>query len=574
MLSKLDRVFSLAAKHYAVSFRLWLYTAPFFVIGLVFTELSGVWSSVEVGPVLQAGVVAHLAVGVVFWVGSKTVLRPSRRESAGWKEVLSVYVVAGIVRGVSIGLVIEALGVGQTQFATRIITGIVLVVFSLTFGAYSAQLWREYRAKRLKLLTSIAVGERTDALRAIASGEFRPLALGDLEADVLEAREQTKATLKTIRDRIQAEDVDPIFIKQVFDASDGNWRELSHKAWIASLPNVPRITFLELIRTLASSRPISLIVLSSGPVYGFTRVFSNLSFSEALWAGFLWWLGITAIAVVTNLLAAKTRAAGVYVLVAGFSSIQFFAALIGQVFIDGAASQSEIWYVSLVSSTVAFAFGLPPALERSGQVVLDELERRLDSTAIENLKAQGEMFVLAQRIGSYLHSEVRGDFLRHSLALREALEKGDSRLAEQILDQLDNLVGAINLEESEHSPLENLNTFLDNWSGLIRIQHNLNGVTIQEPYQRNVPAIVMEAVNNAVRHGNASWVRIQVSEGSNNLVLQIDSNSEPFTEIPEQGLGTKSLDRLAPGSWSWEFIEGEEANSFLRLRVSLTVQGA
>jgi hypothetical protein len=568
--NKLGRVFRLAAKHYATSLSLWLAATPLFVGGLVFTELSEEWIPSSVGPVLLIGTFAHLAVGVIFWLGGKTLLHPSRRDSAGWKEVVSVFALAGAARGFSIGLLIEALGLGQADYLIRVTTAIVLVGFSFTFSAYSAQLWREYRVKRRQLLISLAVGERTDALRGIAATEFRPLALGNLEQDVLKAREQTMVALESIRDRVRSEELDPIGIQEVFNASDNNWRNLSHKAWVAGLPNVPKIDLSEIVKTLASSKPISLIVLSAGPAYGFTRIFDDLPIATAILGGLIWWLGVVGIAIATNHFAASFREGGVFILLGGFVAIQVCAFLVGQALLEGLSAQSEVWYVSLVSSLVAVGLGLPPALERSGQVVLDQLERRLNNTAMKNLKAQGEMFVLAQRIGGYLHSEVRGDFLRHSLALREALEAGNSDEAEKILDQLDHLVGTINLEESEKSPLENLTAFLSNWSGVIRVTHNLEEMAISHQFQRSVEVIVMEAVNNAVRHGNSTWVQITGTETLDSLELQIDSDSEPFAQNPSRGLGTQTLDRLAPGRWSWHFVEVPEKTPIFQLKVSLS----
>lgn len=577
MFSRLDRVFCLAAKHYASSLVLWLVSAPLLISGLVFTELSDAWEPESVVKVLLAGVVAQLSMGVVFFIGNKTILSPSRRESAGWKEVISFYVVVGVVRGFSIGYAVDALGVGPTDYVTRVTTGVVLIVFSFTVFSFSAQLWQDYRAKRIQLLTSIAVGERTDALRGIASGEYRPLALGELEQDVLKAREQTKSALASIRQRVQTRQLDPVGIQEVFDASDSNWRELSHKAWVAGLPNVPTISFLELSRTLASSKPISYIFLSSGPVYGFTRIFDKFELAIATNAALVWLLAVLGIATVTNNLAArykgKYRAEGVLILLAGFIAIQAVASLVGLSLLEGLSAQLEILYVSLVSSFVALGLGLPPALERSGQVVLSQLEQRLNNTAIESLKAQGEMFVLAQRIGGYLHSEVRGDFLRHSLALRVSLEKSDYLEAENILDQLDHLVSSINLEESEQSPIATLLIFLNNWSGVIQVSHNLDSIEIKPSLQRSVQALVMEAVNNAVRHGQASWVKVSLSEKPGSLELEVDSDSKSLVNNPTQGLGTQSLDRLAPGSWSWGFRENLVESSFLRLKVSLPTQG-
>lgn len=574
MFRNLDRVFLLASKRYATSLYLWLLTAPFLTLGLVFTELSSDWAPEKVLPVLAAGVIAHLALGGVLWVASKTVLSNARRVAAGWKEVLFVYVMAGLFRGVSIGYFIELFGVGDAIYQTRITTAIVLVVFSFTFVAYSAELWSAYREKRLKLLTSIAVGEKTDSLREIAAREYRPLMLVNLEKDVEVAREQTKAALLSIRQKIRSQEIDPSQLKQVFDESDRNWRTLSHKAWIGSLPNVPRISFLELLRTLAISKPISLIVLSSGPVYGFTRVFDTPQPSQAILGGLIWWIGVLGLALTTNNLAAKAKHQGLVILLLGFIAIQALAYTIGVVVLVEPGSQVEILFVSLVSSTAAVGLGLPPALERLGQVVLDQLERRLDNTALDSIKAQGEMFVLAQRIGAYLHSEVRGDFLRHSLALREALEKGETLEAEKILDQLDHLVTEINLEQPERSPIENLKHFLDNWNGVIDITHNLNEVTIPKGHEKSVEEIVMEAVNNAVRHGEASRVTVQITKASSSLEIVVDSNAEAFTQNPTKGLGTQFLDRLAPGSWSQQLLESQVANPIVRLKVSLDRQSA
>lgn len=573
MVSKLDRVFRKAAKNYATSFPLWLFTAPFLIAGLVFTELPDTQKPSSIGNILVAGAVSQVAMGIVLWVAGKTVLRPSRRISADWKEVVGVFAIAGAIRGLCIGAVIDFLEVGDTNFLTRVTTSVILVVFSFTVSAHSAQLWREYKDKRIQLLSSIAVGERTDILRSIASSEYRPLALGGLEQDVLKAREQTRIALHSIREKVRFEKIDAKDIQEAFEDSDTSWRDLSHKAWIAALPNIPKITFSEIARTLASSKPISLIVLSSGPLYGFTRVFENLSLAAAALGGLFWLLGILTIAISTNTFAARNRGWGITILIIGFVAIQAVAIFIGGVLLDGASAQLEVLYVSLISSLAAIALGLPPALERSGQVVLEQLEQRLNKSEIDNLKAQGEMFVLAQRIGSYLHSEVRGDFLRSSLALREALERNDPEAVERILDQLDNLVSDINLEESSSDPIENLMLFLNNWSGVIEINHNLEDIKVDVQIQRKLEAVVMEAVNNAVRHGAANQVKIALTENPNTLELQIDSNSEPLVENLIPGIGTKILDRHAPGRWSWQSIETPEASSVLRLNVSFSQQG-
>jgi AcrR family transcriptional regulator len=222
-------------------------------------------------------------------------------------------------------------------------------------------------------------------------------------------------------------------------------------------------------------------------------------------------------------------------------------------------------FIAVVAATASLALGLPQALERSGQEVLEQLENRLDRAAIENLRAQGEMFVLAQRIGSYLHSGVRGDFLQHSLSLKEALDSGDPHSIETVLDKLEHLVESIDLEESAYPPLERLHEFLDNWATIITVAHNIPRESQGEAWERSVEDIVMEALNNAVRHGMATRVDITLTPVDHGVTLEVVSDSGPVQSSAEAGFGTRSLDRLAPGQWSLS----RDPQNHLRLSVEL-----
>jgi len=562
---RLKRVFRLAAKYYATSLTVWLFSAPPLIIGVVFTELSETSMPGTFLQVLLAGVAAHVAVGSVLWVGGRTVLHPNRRDTAGWREVIGVYVLAGGVRALTLGFMLELLGVGETNFSVRIITSIILITFSLTLVSYSAQLWWEYRVKRRALLMSIAVGEQSGARQDLATSKYGPVALLDVEADVATIRQQTAEALASIRQSVRQGTADTRGYTEFLEVNDRRWRELSHKAWLAGTPTLPRLGAWELLRTLASSKPFSLIAITSGPVYGFFRVFDALATPQALLAALIWWVGVIALLIVVNTVAARLRTLGVLVLAAGYLASIALAVLVGVVFLGSGALVIQIIFIAVVAATASLALGLPQALERSGQGVLKQLEKRLDRAAIENLRAQGEMFVLAQRIGSYLHSGVRGDFLQHSLSLKEALDSGDPHSIETVLDKLEHLVESIDLEESASPPLERLQEFLDNWATIITVTHNIPGESQGEAWERSVEDIVMEALNNAVRHGMATRVDITLTPVDHGVTLEVVSDSGPVASGAQAGFGTRSLDRLAPGKWSLS----THTQNTLRLSVEL-----
>jgi signal transduction histidine kinase len=562
---RLARVFRLAAKYYATSLTVWLYSAPPLIIGVVFTELTETSTPGTIFQVLLAGVAAHLALGLGLWVASRTSLHPAKRDTAGWREVIGVYVASGAARAVTFGLMLETQGVGDTNFPVRITTSIILITFSYTLVSYSAQLWWEYRVKRRALLMSIAVGAQSGARQDLATSKYRPVALLDIEADVATIREQTREALASIRRSVQRGLVDTKGYQELLEVNDRQWRELSHKAWVAGTPNLPRLGVWELLRTLAASRPFSLIAITSGPVFGFFRVFDALATTQAVLATLVWWVGVMTLLIVVNTVAARLARIGIFVIALGYVGPIAVAGFVGLVFLDSGALELQIVFIGVVAATASLALGFPQALERSGQEVLDQLEKLLDRAAVANLRAQGEMFVLAQRIGSYLHSEVRGDFLRHSLSLKEALDSSDRHQIETALGNLEQLVESIDLEESPYPPLERLHEFLASWATIITVTHNLPQESRGEAWERSVEEIVMEAVNNAVRHGMATRVDITLTPGNHGVTLEVVSDSGPMPSVPEAGFGTRSLDRLAPGKWS---LANDTRNN-LRLAVEL-----
>jgi signal transduction histidine kinase len=546
----LDRVFRLAARYYAASLTVWLFTAPLMIIGLLFTEATHFWQVDKVVGIIVAGIVSHLALGVVLWVARRTILAPHRIQPAGWREVLFTFALGGLVRALAIGVTLDSLATSSTNFLVRIPTSIALVTFSFTLVAYSAQLWREYLVQRKNLLMSIAVGEGSSGRQDAVARELHPLVSTGILQDVDQIRAQAAQALRTIRARVRSGDLDSESVDQLLLGSDRGWREVSHKAWTLGMPKLPAIGPIELARTMASSRPFSLIALTAGPVYGFFRTFDALPISVAITAAVIWWFLATAIAITTNRVAQAVGEWGVLVLIFGYSTSIVLAMSLGAVLFDDLATQSQIVFVALVSTSASLALGFPPALERSGEQVLEQLEERLDSAAVTNLRSQGDMFVLAQRIAGYLHSEVRGDFLRNSLALREALERGNPDNTEAVLDRLDLLVSSISLDAAEYSGVDRLIQFLDNWATIIDLTHNVNDLPKDTRLDPGLESIVMEAVNDAVRHGDATTVTLNLEVTPQQTRLDVVSNGSEPEPSDSLGLGTQTLERLAPGAWS------------------------
>jgi len=70
-----------------------------------------------------------------------------------------------------------------------------------------------------------------------------------------------------------------------------------------------------------------------------------------------------------------------------------------------------------------------------------------------------------------------------------------------------------------------------------------------EEFVPAVHTIVVDAVNNAIRHGGADWIRITSTLEPEAVVLGIQNNGSPNT-MGREGLGTANLNLLAPDKWS------------------------
>jgi signal transduction histidine kinase len=91
--------------------------------------------------------------------------------------------------------------------------------------------------------------------------------------------------------------------------------------------------------------------------------------------------------------------------------------------------------------------------------------------------------------------------------------------------------------------------FVENWKALVDIALDQPLSTVPDQYLSVVHTIVVDAVNNAVRHGRASWIRIGFVSEPHALLVTVQNNGEP-QQGTRAGLGTAQLELYAPDKWS------------------------
>jgi hypothetical protein len=558
VLGRLKRVFLLAGQHYVWSWALWLLVAPFMIGGLLFTEIRGPWTTSVVVGVLIAGVSSHLVLGGVLLLARPAVfqLAGKRAEVFAWCVIATLFV-AGAARGVTVGVVERAVGVGEIALSLRIPTSVALVVFSYTLVAYSFQLWSDYRHKRQELLLSLLVGESSrhrhdTVMSTLRGGGTDDGGGGDVKDDIEATRQRTIDSLSALRRQVISGDLPPDSANEFFLSSDSDWRDTSHVAWEKLSPSIPRMSAPELIRTWSSSKPFSAVVIAVGPLFGVARTLDQADTVDR-WVTFgVWLVGVVLIVLAANSFAATAKSSGPAALLGAWMSTQAVPVWLGLMMGADPGVLLQLWFVAFVSSSAALVLGFPPALEREGQNVLTQLEKRVDQATLDAIRSQSEIFVASQRVANYLHAEVRGHFLRLSMSLRQALDRGDSADAVKVLDELSDLLTQVDLDNRTVSPQANLLEFLTNWSRMICVSHNVDRHSPPPGIAIALEAIVMEAVNDAVRHGGATSIRVDLNDDDGLYTLVVTSNGDVRQSVFAPGLGTRILDQFARGRWSRE----------------------
>jgi signal transduction histidine kinase len=206
--------------------------------------------------------------------------------------------------------------------------------------------------------------------------------------------------------------------------------------------------------------------------------------------------------------------------------------------------------VHAISVFVALSTALPSTAASARERILSGLKRSLDSTTLEKLHVESQLKVLSHKIANRLHGDVRGNFLAASLKLQDQIARGDTHSAALEIQSLREILQ----ESRDVAPLAadsrvDLEKFVQNWRALVDIALDHPLSFAEDTYISAVHTIVVDAVNNAVRHGKADWIRIGFSREPGALTVTIQNNGEPKLS-GRTGLGTAHLNLYAPDMWS------------------------
>lgn len=534
---------------YAFSPLMVLLSAPLLIAGLIATEYQG-GGRVEVGAIALVGLAGQLSILVVFVLAS--FLRKRVGNDSPW-YFLAVYFIAGQLRVAVLVLGFEIFSIPHTTpIWQRVLTSALLIPLVFGFSAYSWAALMRYLSLRGELIEQIAQSEIDLEQRRSIIASMRESFLKTVDAQVEQANSETLRALSNLERQVQ-EGVEPgPELRKLIDEADGRWRGISHKTFEDARISVPRVRWRELLDTLASSRPLSGWAIGFGALFVFALTFVRIvPLPQALGWSALWLAIYFPLTRLLNEVSARISRWRQGVFVAGF--LLLLMSGLFSLLIPGLEGNAH-WAPFVIHLTVllsSLTIGMGPALASNNERVLDALRRHIDRGTIESLRVESELVVLARKVASRLHSENRGEFMARILRLQQALDRGET---EEALTEIRAIREALSTQrESDDDILDDdLLRFLQNWRGLVDINTNLHTAIVPDHLHPAVNTVVMDAVNDAVRHGQADWIEVQLTTEGNQAVLTVSNNGHHPDESFVRGMGGATLDRLATGGWSRE----------------------
>jgi len=225
----------------------------------------------------------------------------------------------------------------------------------------------------------------------------------------------------------------------------------------------------------------------------------------------------------------------------------------GEVTVIGSVFNLAVTAIILIATS---AFG---AVYRANTEMLGSLASRVSQESIANLSRQRELSAIARQAASVLHGQVQTRLIACAAAIDRAVAINDYALLTRTLEQARDILEQPLVVEPTPASLDDLlRAHRERWAGLVELDYkpgmsvDLDLATLQQ-----VSLVVEEGIVNAFRHGEATHVRVSVSEDGRELrVSVVDDGAGPGSHL-DPGTGSALLAHITRDRWELSRVSVE-----------------
>ena len=226
-------------------------------------------------------------------------------------------------------------------------------------------------------------------------------------------------------------------------------------------------------------------------------------------------------------------------------------------------------YAIMVAVT-ALALNVVQSTFLSSVELRNNLKNTLQSQAIEESVISNEITRVSEKWAKHIHGRLQSDLVIQAHRLQNAQEKQD---ATEIESSIENILSILRNPEHGLDSLKpsfqvELQKREDLWSALIDVQIRSSLIDDEVRLVETIAVgeCVEELISNAVRHGHANRIEIEISRGELQSILVSAVDDGVGITSPKPGLGFHLFDHLSRGNW----VTGkDESNGKNSVKVSI-----
>lgn len=185
--------------------------------------------------------------------------------------------------------------------------------------------------------------------------------------------------------------------------------------------------------------------------------------------------------------------------------------------------------------------------------ILDNLSkgaRRLTQSSNDSLQSS--------QAASYIHNSLQSELTAIAHEFELVAENPDRGKSKDVMEKLDALIRRSMGEDFSNfleSPESRFDRVIQSWSGLIKLETNIDRELFTDPARANLfVQLVEESLVNSVRKGQSSEVFISATFSGSRLEIVISDNGR-FESTTKPGLGSAWIELFAVGEWKFESTE-------------------
>lgn len=541
---------------HAISLAVFLIGSPFWVVGFVLNEPATYESLGSAALVMVIALCGQAVMGMVLFLAHLTVARNRTQKPVSLVVMAVVWGSSSVARILTVVFAYDLSGLPDSvPLGTRIAVSAMMAIAGYGLGSYGMDALDRFRNERARILSELIDSDEQLAAHRVTVDTMKDVLVHNLDNQLKQAGGLSTQSLDRLEQAITSRmDTKPA-LEELRLLSEDTWRTVSQDLWAKAPSTAPTIKISEMLTLFSRSGPFQIPFLATGAFFLYLLVYARIfdpvtgAVVTIAWLGAMVPVSLAFNALLRRLTKFSITSIAVLALAVIFSSFPLLA--VAEVVGVTTDDPARVFGVHTLTMTLVVMSALLPTIGRASRGILDTLRGSIDATAMEKLHIESQIDIASKKLASRLHGDIRGNFLASVLALQKNLETDDVDQARATIDKLRKLLAeTIELgPESPEATRQALQEFLTNWSALVDI-------SLEKPLQE-IPAeflsafhtVVVDAVNNAVRHGKADWIRIGFSLENDGLVVNIMNNGRKDSSN-RVGLGTLHLNQLAGDMWN------------------------